>query len=59
MVVDKDGDLYAASNATTKSLAIMHHEGSLGLDWEKARAKGDRLVRVRITKWKPKKKKKT
>jgi hypothetical protein len=51
------GEIYWASNAKTKSGAIIHHEGSLGVSWDRARREGNKLVKIRITKVRKKKRK--
>jgi len=49
MVVDKDGDIYAASNANTRRDAMERHSSDMGYPWSTALAQGDRLARVEIT----------
>jgi len=48
MVVDKDGDIYAASNANTRRDAMERHYSDMGYPWSTALAHGDRLARVKI-----------
>lgn len=48
MVINKDDDIYAASNGSTKGHAFERHRSDTGEPWEKRFAKGDRLVEVKI-----------
>jgi hypothetical protein len=49
MVIDKDGKLYAASNATSAADAMERHYSDIGVPWREAFHRGDRLVNVKIT----------
>lgn len=52
MVVDKKGQLYAASNACTQASAKDRHYFDTGELWPQRYAKGDRIVKVKIEIWK-------
>lgn len=49
VVVDKRGNLYAASNADTKKMAVERHEHDLGEFWSTRKSKGDKAIKVIIT----------
>jgi hypothetical protein len=46
---DKLGSfLYEACNARTRKGAIMHHAGSLGMEWKECLAQGDKAVKIEV-----------
>lgn len=49
MVVDRLGNLYAASNAHTQGDAKERHYADIGKPWRQSHKEGDRLVRVSIS----------
>jgi hypothetical protein len=49
MVIDRQGHLYAASNAHTQEDAKERHYADIGKSWPQAHKDGDRLVRVSIS----------
>jgi hypothetical protein len=49
MVVDSNGEFYAASNDDTQNDTKERHWADVGEDWPTRHKKGDRLVQVSIS----------